>query len=84
MSQVSRRFEKKEIVPMNDPFMDAVKEHWDSIVHVFQTFEDKSPVLLLDIQEQRIYAYPYKDFVADFAAKDQRALSQDYKMQWPW
>ena len=53
-----------------DPYFDLVQEHWDSIVHVFQQFADKNPVLLFDVQEGRIYAYPFEGFVADLSAKD--------------
>ncbi len=62
-----------------DPYFDVVQEHWDSIVHVFEQLADKNPVLLFDVQEQRIYAYPYEDFVAELAAKDQRAAAERYK-----
>ena len=64
---------------MSDPFFDVVKEHWDSIVHVFEQFADKHPVILFDVQEERIYAYPYDDFRADLSAKDQRAIAQPYQ-----
>ena len=53
-----------------DPYFDVVKEHWEAIVHVFQQFADKNPVLLFDVQEGRIYAYPFEGFAAELSAKD--------------
>ncbi len=47
---------------MDDPFLDAVAEHWENIVAGYKQFEDKRPVVLYDIQEQRVYLYPYEDF----------------------
>lgn len=64
---------------MSDPFFDILKEYWHRIVLVFERFADKNPVILFDVQEQRIYAYPYDDFVADLAAKDQRVAAEQYK-----
>jgi hypothetical protein len=35
--------------------------------------------MLLDIQEQRVYAYPYDDFRKGLSAKSQRALEKQYE-----
>jgi hypothetical protein len=34
--------------------------------------------MLLDIQEQRVYAYPYDDFRKELSAKSQRSLEKQY------
>lgn len=65
--------------PMTDPLFDIIKNHWPSIVLVFERFADKNPVILFNVQEQRIYAYPYDDFVADLAAKDRHAVAEQYE-----
>lgn len=40
-------------------------------------FEDKKPVMLLDIQEQKIYAYPYSEFTSD--KRSQVQLEEQYE-----
>ena len=44
-------------------------EHWEQIVAGYKQFEDKRPVMLYDIQEKRIYLYPYEDFKNDMSSK---------------
>ena len=63
----------------NEPYEKVVNEHWDAILQVFQQFEDKNPILLFDVQEQRIYAYQHRAFAADLSAKDQAALERQHK-----
>jgi hypothetical protein len=45
----------------------------------YKKFEDKKPVMLFDIQEQRIYAYPYDSFKADLSERSQASLEQQYE-----
>jgi hypothetical protein len=64
---------------VKDPYLDIIYEHWDSLVRVFTTFESKLPILLFDIQEQRIYAHPYQDFVEEMAVKDRPVIARSYE-----
>jgi hypothetical protein len=53
-------------------------EQWDNILGLYKRFEDKKPVMLLDIQEQKIYAYPYNDFKSELS-KSQIQLEEQYE-----
>ena len=64
----------------DDPFLDAVAEHWESIVAGYKQFEDKRPVVLYDIQEKRVYLYPYEDFKNDMSPKSQVSLAEQYEL----
>jgi len=65
----------------DDPLFDAMAEHWEQIVAGYKQFEDKRPVMLYDIQENRIYAYPYEDFKNDMSsAKSQASLAEQYEL----
>ena len=64
----------------DDPFLDAVAEHWESIVAGYKQFEDKRPVVLYDIQEKRVYLYPYEDFKNDMSPKSQMSLAEQYEL----
>jgi hypothetical protein len=62
-----------------DPLFDAMAEHWEQIVAGYKQFEDKRPVMLYDIQENRIY--PYEDFKNDMSsAKSQASLAEQYEL----
>jgi hypothetical protein len=62
-----------------DELLDAALEQYDDIVMMYEMFDDKRPVMLFDIQEQRIYAYPYKEFRDEMNERSQRILKQQYE-----
>ena len=64
---------------MSDPYFPAIQEQWAHIRSLYITFEDKKPIILYDIQEKKIYAYPYKEFKEELSKKSQALLEQDYK-----
>ena len=43
------------------------------------TYENKKPMILYDLQEQKIYAYPYTEFKAEMTERSQALLAKDYK-----
>jgi len=49
------------------------------IIGLYKRFEDKKPVMLLDIQEQKIYAYPYNDFKSEVSKRSQIQLEEQYE-----
>ena len=66
-------------MPDSDYLLDAAQERWPHILMTYQRFEAKKPVMLLDIQEQQIYAYPYADFSSDLSEKSQHSLKEQYE-----
>ena len=46
---------------------------------LYMTYESKKPIILYDIQDKKIYAYPYKEFKAELSKKSQASLEHDYK-----
>jgi hypothetical protein len=64
---------------MYEQYWDAVGEQWDNILGLYKRFEDKKPVMLLDIQEQKIYAYPYIDFKSELSKRSQIQLEEQYE-----
>ena len=64
---------------MYEQYWDAVGEQWDNILGLYKRFEAKKPVMLLDIQEQKIYAYPYNDFKSELSKRSQIQLEEQYE-----
>ena len=46
-------------IPAADHLLEAAQQHWPDILKAYKQFEDNKPIVLFDIQEQRIYVYPY-------------------------
>ena len=70
---------KDEGGTMKDPYWNAIREQWDHILNWYLMFADKKPVMLYDIQEQKIYAYPYREFKMELSQKSQASLRDQYQ-----
>jgi hypothetical protein len=65
--------------PEADYLLEAAEENWPHILMMYKQFEDQKPVVLYDIQEKRIYGYPYADFLSDLSEKSQQTLKDQYE-----
>jgi len=63
----------------DDYLLDAVHKQWDNILAAYRQFGEQKPIVLFDLQEQRIYVYPYEDFKSEMAPKSQESLTQQYE-----
>jgi hypothetical protein len=64
---------------MRDPYLDVVYRHWSFILLLYERYADRKPVMLFDIQEQRIYAMPYAEYRADLSKRSQASLKKQYE-----
>jgi hypothetical protein len=64
---------------MGDYLFDALSEYLEHVTAAYQQFEQKRPIMLFDIQEKQIYAYPYEDFKSELSAKFQVSLAEEYE-----
>ena len=39
---------------MNDPYLDLVRLHWDTIYRAYSDFAEKKPVILLHLKEAKV------------------------------
>jgi hypothetical protein len=71
-----------------DPSMDkktiekykaVIHEQMESILDLYARFADSKPVMLYDIQEKKIYAYPYKDYIEDLNEKSNYITIEQYE-----
>ena len=63
----------------DDPLLDLITENWDHITKIYELFADRKPIMLYDVQERRIYAYPYAEFKAELNPRSQRTLTEQYQ-----
>jgi hypothetical protein len=68
----------KEANMSNDDLRDAALERQDDIRRAYRLHEADCPVMLFDIQEQRIYAYPYHDYKETLSQRSQAMLEEQY------
>lgn len=63
----------------DDPYLDMIDEQWHNILMTYKMFAAKQPVMLYDLQAQKIYAYPYKEFCASLNQRSQAILKKQYR-----
>jgi hypothetical protein len=63
----------------DDYLLDAAWEHRDMILRAYKQFEKQRPIVLFDIQEQRIYLHQYEGFKEELKPKDQAPLQDQYE-----
>jgi hypothetical protein len=62
-----------------DDLVQAAESVLPDILMFYERFEGKRPVMLLDLQGRKIYAYPYEEFKADLGQRSQAMLTADYE-----
>ncbi len=75
---MARKKPAKGDSPGRDYLLEAAEENWPLILAAYRRFEEKKPIVLFDIQEQRIYVYPYLEFKAELSEQSQRTLEDQY------
>ena len=63
----------------NADLVEAAEGQLHNILMFYKLFEDKRPVMLLDLPSQKISAYPYEEFKADLDERSQSMLTADYE-----
>jgi hypothetical protein len=63
----------------NDDLVEAAESLLAQILMFYKRFEDKRPVMLLELPSLRIYAYPYREFKADLSERSQAMLEEQYE-----
>jgi hypothetical protein len=63
----------------NVDLVEAAEFFLPQILRFYKLFEDKRPVMLLELPSQKIYAYPYKEFKDDLNERSQAILKDQYE-----
>jgi hypothetical protein len=63
----------------NDDLVEIAEHFLPHILMFYKRFEDKRPVMVLDLPSQKIYAYPYKEFKDDLNDRSQAMLKDQYE-----
>jgi hypothetical protein len=54
---------------MRDPYLEVVNKHWGNIVELYRMYAEKQPIILYDMQDELIYAMPYKEYRAELSKR---------------
>jgi len=62
-----------------DPLVEVARNNLPHIFALYKLFEEKRPVMLFDLQSQKIYAYPYMEFKANLNERSQAILERQHQ-----
>jgi hypothetical protein len=74
-----RKSSRKPETAKRDPYLEVIYQQWPFVIMLYRQYADKKPVMLFDIQEQRVYAFPYKDYRAELSDRSQPSLKRQYE-----
>jgi hypothetical protein len=63
----------------NDDLVEAAESFLPQILMFYRRFQDKRPVMLLELPSLRIYAYPYREFKDDLSQRSQAMLEDQHE-----
>ncbi|MFN8464085.1 MAG: hypothetical protein U0X20_00980 [Caldilineaceae bacterium] len=64
---------------MADPYLGLIQEQWPNIASLYNEHADKYPVMLVDVREMEIHAFPFEEFRSLLDSPSQRALDEQYQ-----
>ena len=64
---------------MADPYLGMIEEQWPLIADLYNEHADKYPVMLVDVNDMTIHAFPYEEFGTLLDAPSQTALEEQYR-----
>jgi Rhodopirellula transposase DDE domain len=67
------------MVCTKDKYVGAIEKHRDRILEIHWLHQEKNPVLLFDVTEGKIYAYPYKRLKKELNTGGQVSLTKQYE-----
>src|SRR5712692_7711508 len=66
------------MTPTKDKYLDAIEKHCVRILEVYSHYEEKKPIILFDVTEGNIYAYPYREFKKDLNLGERASFAKQY------
>jgi hypothetical protein len=62
-----------------DEYWEYVQAWWPTVCQAYRDFEERQPIILLAVDEARVYAYPRGEFKQDLSAHSQQLLEEQLK-----
>mgnify|MGYP001175548265 FL=1 len=62
-----------------DPYLDLIQRQWPAIAETYNQFAEQQPIMLMDVQNAEIHAYPFEEFVLALEAASRRQVEAQYR-----
>ena len=62
-----------------DPYLDLIQRQWPAIAEAYNQFAAQQPIMLMDVRNAEIHAYPFEEFVLVLEAASRRQVEAQYR-----
>lgn len=62
-----------------DPYLDLIQQQWPAIAETYNQYAAQQPIMLMDVQNAEIHAYPFEEFVLVLEAASRRQVEAQYR-----
>lgn len=62
-----------------DPYLDLIQQQWPAIAETYNQYAAQQPIMLMDVQNAEIHAYPFEEFVLVLEAASRRQVETQYR-----
>jgi hypothetical protein len=63
----------------DDPYLEMIKQQWPLIADAYNQYAEQQPIMLVDVQNNEIHAYPFEEFVMVLDASSKRQTEAQYR-----
>ena len=64
---------------VTDPYLDLNQQQWPAIAETYNQYAAQQPIMLMDVQNAEIHAYPFEEFVLVLEAASRRQVEAQYR-----
>ncbi len=63
---------------MDDPYLDLIDEHWNSIAMMYDAFRDNKPIVEYEVDSEKIYSYAANEYINALTARTRNETKKMY------
>lgn len=69
----------KEAKTMNNPYTELIEGQWPHISALYNEFAEQRPVILMDVDNAELHAYPFDQIADALDERSRSALEEQYQ-----
>jgi len=64
---------------MDDPYLETIDKHWDNIIMMYMTFQERRPIIEFEISSKKIYSYSAEDYIQSLTSRTRNMAKEQYE-----
>ena len=64
---------------MDDPYLDLIDENWNNIAMMYDSFQDKKPIVIYEVDSKKIYSVSGDEYVDSLTIRTRAKTKKLYE-----